>query len=127
MLNLHNQIIDIVGKGNFLLNEKEKTPYTTGWRTEAGECEFVVLPNSLLHMWYVLKLCIENNKYILMQAANTSLTGGSTPNGKYNKGLVIINTTKLKTIIPIKNGKQVLAFPGSTLYDLEKKTIDSYI
>tara|TARA_B100001094_G_scaffold324978_1_gene378515 strand:- start:522 stop:2192 length:1671 start_codon:yes stop_codon:yes gene_type:complete len=121
MLNLHNQIIDIVGKGNFLLNEKEKTPYTTGWRTEAGECEFVVLPNSLLHMWYVLKLCIENNKYILMQAANTSLTGGSTPNGKYNKGLVIINTTKLKTIIPIKNGKQVIAFPGSTLYDLEKK------
>ena len=58
MLNLHNQIIDIVGKGNFLLNEKEKTPYTTGWRTEAGECEFVVLPNSLLHMWYVLKLVL---------------------------------------------------------------------
>ena len=65
MLNLHNQIIDIVGKRNFLLNEKEKTPYTTGWRTEAGECEFVVLPNSLLNMWYVLKLCIENSQSIL--------------------------------------------------------------
>merc|ERR1711988_1755994 len=72
-------------------------------------------------MWAVLKLCVGNNKYILMQAANTSLTGGSTPNGKYDQGLVIINTTKLKTIIPIKNGNQVLAFPGSTLYDLEKK------
>ena len=120
MLNLHDQIIDIVGKRNFLSNEKEKTPYTTGWRTESGECEFVVLPNSLLNMWYVLKLCVENNKCILMQAANTSLTGGSTPNGKYDKGLVIINTTRLKTIIPIKDGKQVLAFPGSTLYDLEK-------
>ena len=34
---------------------------------------------------------------------------------------MIINTTKLKTIIPIKKGNQVLAFPGSTLYDLEKK------
>ena len=119
--NLHNKVINIVGKKNFLINEKEKTPYTSGWRTKPGECEFVVLPDSLSNMWAVLKLCVENNKYILMQAANTSLTGGSTPNGKYDQGLVIINTTKLKTIIPIKKGKQVLAFPGSTLYDLEKK------
>ena len=51
----------------------------SGWRTESGDCEFVVLPNSLLEMWTVLKLCIKNDKYILMQAANTSLTGGSTP------------------------------------------------
>ena len=112
--NLHNKVIDIVGKKNFLINEKEKTPYTSGWRTKPGECEFVVLPNSLSNMWAVLKLCVENNKYILMQAANTSLTGGSTPNGKYDQGLVIINTTKLKTIIPIKKGNQVLAFPGSS-------------
>ena len=119
--NLHKKVIDIVGKKNFLINEKEKTPYTSGWRTKPGECEFVVLPDSLLNMWAVLKLCVENNKCILMQAANTSLTGGSTPNGKYDQGLVIINTTKLKTIIPIKKGNQVLAFPGSTLYDLEKK------
>ncbi len=119
--NLYSKIVNIVGKKNFLIKDKEKTPYITGWRAEAGECEFVVLPDTLLNMWTVLKLCIENNKYILMQAANTSLTGGSTPYGKYDKGLVIINTTKLKTIIPIKNGNQVLAFPGSTLYDLEKK------
>ena len=118
---LYNKVKETVGKKNFLVNEKEKTPYISGWRTETGDCEFVVLPNSLLEMWTVLKLCIENNKYILMQAANTSLTGGSTPNGKYNKGLVIINTTKLQTIIPIKSGSQVLAFPGSTLYGLEKK------
>ena len=118
---LQNKVKETVGEKNFLINEKEKTPYASGWRTEPGDCEFVVLPNSLLEMWKVLKLCIENDKYILMQAANTSLTGGSTPNGKYNKGLVIINTTKLQTIIPIKNGSQVLAFPGSTLYDLEKK------
>ncbi len=118
---LHNKVIEIVGKKSFLINEKDKTPYTSGWRTKSGECEFVVLPNTLLEMWNVIKLCVANDKYILMQAANTSLTGGSTPNGKYNKGLVIINTTKLQTIIPIKNGMQVLAFPGSTLYDLEKK------
>ncbi len=118
---LHNQLESIVGKKYLLVKEKEKTPYISGWRTKSGECEFVVLPKSLLEMWDILKLCIENDKYILMQAANTSLTGGSTPNGKYDKGLIIINTTRIKTIIPIKDGKQILAFSGSTLYDLEKK------
>ena len=34
MLNLHNQIIDIVGKGNFLLNEKEKTVLAIISKTE---------------------------------------------------------------------------------------------
>ena len=77
--NLHKKVIDIVGKKKFLINEKQKTPYTSGWRTKPGECEFVVLPDSLSNMWAVLKLCVENNKYILMQAANTSLTGGSLP------------------------------------------------
>ena len=48
--NLHNKVIDIVGKKNFLINEKEKTPYTSGWRTKPGECEFVVLPNSLSNL-----------------------------------------------------------------------------
>ena len=52
---LHNKIISIVGKKNFLISDKEKTPYTTGWRTKSGECEFVVLPNSLINMWAVLK------------------------------------------------------------------------
>ena len=119
---LHNKIISIVGKKNFLISDKEKTPYTTGWRTKSGECEFVVLPNSLINMWAVLKLCIENNKYILMQAANTSLTGGSTPNGKYDKGLVIINTTKLKTIIPIKNGQSSTSFSWFHFIRLRKKS-----
>ena len=71
---LHYKIINVVGKKNFLISDKEKTPYITGWRTEAGECEFVVLPDTLLNMWTVLKLCIENNKYI---------------NSLYNKYLLI--------------------------------------
>merc|ERR1711991_1243887 len=41
---------------------------------------------------------------------NTSLTGGSTPNGKYDRDLFLIN-----------NAKQVIALPGSTLYSLESK------
>jgi D-lactate dehydrogenase len=57
-----------------------------------------------------------------MQAANTGLTGGSTPNGNdYDRQIIIINTTRINDVQVINNGKQVIGLAGSTLYDLEKK------
>jgi D-lactate dehydrogenase len=57
-----------------------------------------------------------------MQAANTGLTGGSTPFGKgYDRSIIIINTLRIKSIHVIENGKQIIALPGSSLYDLENK------
>ena len=67
------------------------------------------------------KYTCKNKKIILLQASNTSLTGGSTPNGKYDRELFIINTLKLNNIILINNAEQIIAFPGSTLYKLEEK------
>jgi D-lactate dehydrogenase len=58
---------------------------------------------------------------ILMQAANTGLTEGSTPHGNdYDRPLVIVSTLRLDKLQLIDEGQQVLAFPGSTLYQLEK-------
>jgi D-lactate dehydrogenase len=57
-----------------------------------------------------------------MQAANTGLTGGSTPYGDdYDRPLIIINTMRINDIQLINQGKQVIAFSGSTLFDLENK------
>ena len=111
----------IVGKKNFLTSENSMAPYKNGWRTQSGDCKGVIIPSSLLEMWKVLKILVKNNKIILLQASNTSLTGGSTPNGKYDRDLFIINTLKLSNIILINNAKQVIALPGSTLYNLESK------
>jgi FAD/FMN-containing dehydrogenase len=41
----------------------------------------VVRPGSLLDQWKVLKACAAASKIIIMQAANTGITGGSTPDG----------------------------------------------
>ena len=114
-------IIKIVGKNNFLTSENSMAPYKNGWRTQSGECKGVIIPASLLEMWKVLNILIKNKKIILLQASNTSLTGGSTPNGKYDRELFIINTLKLNNIILINNAEQIIAFPGSTLYKLEEK------
>ncbi len=111
----------VVGKKNFLTTDSAMAPYKNGWRTQSGDCKGVIIPSTLLEMWKVLKILVKNNKIILLQASNTSLTGGSTPNGNYDRELFIINTLKLKKIILINNAKQVVAFAGSTLYSLEEK------
>ena len=82
----------------------------------------VVKPGTLLDIWKILQKCIEYDVIVIMQAANTGLTGGSTPFGKgYDRSIIIINTLRINSIHVIENGKQIIALPGSSLYDLENK------
>ena len=70
----------------------------------------------------MLSACVAADKIILMQAANTGLTEGSTPNGNdYDRDIVIISTLRLDKLHLLDKGEQVLAFPGTTLYSLEKR------
>ncbi len=56
-----------------------------------------------------------------MQAANTGLTGGSTPDGyEYDRDIVIINTMRLDKIYLIDEGRQAVCLPGATLFKLEE-------
>lgn len=65
----------------------------------------------------MLKACVTADKIILMQAANTGLTEGSTPNGNdYDRDIVIISTLRLDKLHVLGKGEQVLAYPGTTLY-----------
>jgi len=57
-----------------------------------------------------------------MQAANTGLTGGSTPDGNdYDRPLVIISTMRIDQIQLINDAKQIVGLAGSTLFGLEEK------
>ena len=56
-----------------------------------------------------------------MQAANTGLTGGSTPDGEgYDRGIVLISTRRLTGVQLLDGGRQVVCLPGATLDVLEK-------
>ncbi len=64
-------------------------------------------PRSLVEQWRVLTACIAANKIIIMQAANTGLTGGSTPAGDdYDRDIVIINTMHIAKLYGIEEGRQ---------------------
>ncbi|MDT1107472.1 D-lactate dehydrogenase, partial [Pseudomonas aeruginosa] len=73
--------------------------YRQGYRTGSGPALAVVRPGSLVDLWKVAQACVAADVSIIMQASNTGLTGGSTPDGAdYPGGLVIISTTRLSAL-----------------------------
>ncbi|CAI2391307.1 D-lactate dehydrogenase [Alteromonas macleodii] len=112
---------DVVGQAYLLTDKAKKQPYTKGFRFGAGEALAVVRPGTLVEIWRVLKLCVEADVAVIMQAANTGLTGGSTPDGKdYDRPLVIISTMRIDDIQLVDKGKQIVGLAGSTLFGLEE-------
>lgn len=95
--------------------------YRKGWRSGEGSALAVVFPKHLLELWHVLSTCVQHNCIIIMQAAKTGLTEGSTPSGNnYDRDVVIINTLGMNKIMVLGEGEQVISFPGSTLFALEE-------
>jgi len=116
------QLQSIVGKAYTFTDSSKKQPYTTGYRFGSGDALVVVKPSSLLEIWQVLQICTDANLAIIMQAANTGLTGGSTPDGnEYDRPIVIVNTMRVDHIQLIDNAKQIIGLPGSTLFGLEER------
>ncbi|PHM45971.1 D-lactate dehydrogenase [Xenorhabdus mauleonii] len=112
----------IVGSSHILTEPQKTERYRKGFRSGQGNALAVVFPGSLLELWKVFKACIDADKIILMQAANTGLTGGSTPDGdNYDRDIIIISTLRMDKIQILPSTNQVIAFPGSTLWHLEKE------
>lgn len=116
------QLNKTLGKNQIKTNKLLTEYYRSGFRSGKGEALAVVWPLTLLELWKTLQACVEHNAIIIMQAAKTGLTEGSTPNGRdYDRDVIIINTLKLKKLILINDGQQVISFPGSTLHNLEQE------
>lgn len=119
---LINKLKQLIGDQNVLTSEWNKLPYSKGWRYGAGSALAILKPNKLSDIWRILQICAKENIIIIMQAANTGLTGGSTPCGNdYDRPIIVINTMLINNIHIIKEGSQIVSLTGSTLYDLEKK------
>lgn len=110
----------IVGRRFVLTSKVRKAPYCRGYRFGSGAASLVVRPGTLKQLWMVIEVCVAADKVIIMQAANTGLTGGSTPLSSYDRDAVIISTLRIRSIVPIRNGQQVLCYAGATLQSLEK-------
>lgn len=120
------QLIDkltrIVGEKYIITDPSKNEEYRSGYRFGTGNALAVVRPATLLEFWNVVKACVEADVIIINQAANTGLTGGSTPSGNdYDRDIVIVNAMRMDGIQLINNAEQVVCLPGSTLNELENQ------
>ncbi|WP_158968782.1 D-lactate dehydrogenase [Paraglaciecola sp. L3A3] len=110
----------IVGARYVLTSERATAPFRKAFREGQGPALAVVKPASLWQQWQILEACVKANVIVIMQAANTGLTGGSTPTEGCDRDTVIINTTRIKDIHVLVPQQQIVAFPGASLFSLEK-------
>ncbi|AXW87972.1 D-lactate dehydrogenase [Lonsdalea britannica] len=118
---LIDTLTHIVGKSHILTDARQTERYRKGFRSGQGDALAVVFPGSLLEQWKVFKASVEADRIVIMQAANTGLTEGSTPSGDgYDREIVIISTLRLDKVQLLDQGRQIVALPGSTLWHLER-------
>jgi len=115
-----DELRGIVGRRHVLTKSGATARFRRGYRFGDGPVLAVVRPGTLVEQWRVVEACVRAGKIVLMQAANTGLTGGSTPDGSdYDREIVIISTGRLRGIHLLGGGKQVVCLPGATLHELE--------
>ena len=118
---LLQQLQDVVGQNQIIINKQKSRPFRFGWRTGGGDALAVLKPQSLLVLYQALQVCVKHKAIIIMQAANTGLTEGSTPSGDdYDRPIIIVNTLAMDQLYLLEQGQQALSFPGATLFSLEK-------
>lgn len=72
-----DKLTKIVGKSHVLIDEQDTRHYRQGMRFGEGKVLAVVCPGTLLEQWQALQTIIEADCVVIMQAANTGLTGSS--------------------------------------------------
>jgi len=110
----------IVGRAHVITNPRSMERFCKGFRSGGGPAFAVVRPGTLLEQWRVLQAVVAADRIVIMQAANTGLTEGSTPNGTYDRDTVIVSTNRMDRLRILQGGRQILSFPGATLFALEK-------
>ena len=117
---LISQLRQIVGDKYLITDPSQSEAYRSGYRFGNGNALAVVRPGNLTEFWAILKACVAADVSVIAQAANTGLTGGSTPDGNdYDRDIVIINAMRISGIQLINDAQQVVCLPGSTLNELE--------
>ena len=112
---------DLVGRSHVLTDTKRSSRFWKGYRFGEGKVLAVVQPGTLVEQWKVFCLAIKHECVVVFQAANTGLTGGSTPFGNYDRDVIIINTLRIDRIDVIGSGSQAVCLAGSTLLKLTDK------
>jgi len=120
ILRLLTALAAVVDKTNVLTKPSQQQSYVQGAIEAITDATIaVVIPHSLVALWRVINICAAFDVIIIAQAANTGLTGGSTPNGDYDRPLVVISMQLLGGVHLLNDAAELVALPAATLQQLE--------
>ncbi len=116
------KLTKILGAANIQADPAKNEHYRMGWRSGGGSALAVLFPQTLFEIWQCLEVCVEGDCIIIMQAAKTGLTEGSTPSGDdYDRPVVVINTLAINKLYLINDNEQIISLPGTTLHQLQNE------
>ena len=119
---LIRKLSNVVGVKSIITKSAQTAYYRSGFRSGSGSALAVVFPSTILEQWRLIEVCVEANCIVIMQAAKTGLTEGSSPSGdQYDRDVIIINTLSINKIHLINGGKQVIGLSGASLHSLEER------
>ena len=117
-----DKLTDVLSVRNVQADPEKNEYYRIGWRSGGGNALAVLFPQTLLEIWRCLEVCVEGNCIIIMQAAKTGLTEGSTPSGNdYDRPVVVINTLAIDQLYLINDNEQEISLAGATLHQLQSQ------
>ncbi|MGO3467708.1 D-lactate dehydrogenase, partial [Psychrobacter sp.] len=117
-----DKLTQLLGASNVQADPEKNEHYRMGWRSGGGSALAVLFPQTLLEIWRSLEVCVEGDCIIIMQAAKTGLTEGSTPSGNdYDRPVVVINTLAMNQLYLVNDNEQVISLPGATLHQLQSQ------
>lgn len=117
-----DKLTNLLGASNVQADPEKNEHYRMGWRSGGGSALAVLFPQTLLDIWRSLEVCVEGDCIIIMQAAKTGLTEGSTPSGNdYDRPVVVINTLAIDQLYLINDNEQVISLAGATLHQLQSQ------
>ncbi|MCI2193860.1 MAG: D-lactate dehydrogenase [Ancrocorticia sp.] len=110
----------IVGHAHVLTSSRATAPFSKGYRFGGGAVFAVVRPGTLVEMWHVLQVAVDNDLIVIPQASNTGLTGGSgpAPNQSYDRPVVIVSTHRIDEVHLINDAREAISLAGTTLTHL---------
>ena len=124
-------LIAVVGRTHVLTKPSQQQAYLQGMLDNTSTDQqgreidlavlAVVIPQSLVSLWHALNVCAAADVIIIAQAANTGLTGGSTPFGTYDRPVVVISMQALSGIYLLDDARELIALPAATLQQLESE------
>ena len=119
-----DELIQILGQPNVLVDDGDKAPYLTDWRKRySGKALAIALPKTTQEIAQIVQLCAKCQIAIVPQGGHTGFCGGATPDNTGTQ--IILNLKRMNAIREIDVANQTITLEaGCILQTVQDKAAE---